>query len=96
MLRHPRSQSNLQQNGRFEPPFEDIMAPSPSLSTVPTRETAPLDDITGGGTSTTAGGVGRKRRMNIVRGVSVQAERFARSLDSALDFIDGRVGFGTV
>ena len=71
------------------------MAP-PSLLTVPTRETDALDDIAGGGTSTTAGGAGGKRRMNIVRGVSVQAERFARGLDSVLDFVDGRVGFGTV
>lgn len=43
-----------------------------------------------------AGGLGVKKRSGIVRGVSMQAERFARGLDSALDFVDGRVGFGAV
>lgn len=37
-----------------------------------------------------------RRRLGLVKGVSVQAERIARGLDSALDFVDGRVGFGAV
>jgi hypothetical protein len=41
-----------------------------------------------------SGGV--RRRLGLVKGVSAQAEKLARGLDSALDFVDGRVGFGTV
>jgi len=48
------------------------------------------------GAAPATGGSGGKTRMSLVKGVSVQAERFARGLDSALDFVDGRVGFGTV
>lgn len=41
-------------------------------------------------------GGGVRRRLGLVKGVSAQAEKLARGLDSALDFVDGRVGFGTV
>jgi len=54
---------------------------------------ADADANVGGTSSSTTGG---KKRMNIVRWVSVHAERFVRGLDSAIDFVDGRVGFGTV
>lgn len=33
---------------------------------------------------------GVRKRLGLVRGVSVQAEKIARGLDSALDFVDGR------
>ena len=95
MLRHARSQSILQQqcrSGQFEPSFEDIMALSSLLLTVPTWETAPLDAIAAGGTSTTTGG---KKRVTVIRSISVHAEISARGLDSALDFV-GRFGLGTV
>lgn len=39
---------------------------------------------------------GGRRRLGLVKGVSAQAERLARGLDSALDFVDGRGGFGSV
>jgi len=41
-------------------------------------------------------GTSQKKRRGLVKGVSLQAEKFAKGLDSALDFVDGRVGFGTL
>ncbi|KAJ7312426.1 hypothetical protein DFH08DRAFT_1044443 [Mycena albidolilacea] len=32
----------------------------------------------------------KKKRRNLARGVSIRAEKFVKSLDSALDFVDGR------
>ena len=43
-----------------------------------------------------AHGSAQKKRRGLVKGVSLQAEKFARGLDTALDFVDGRVGFGTI
>lgn len=57
----------------------------------PLPNTAPVQEE---GSSTN--GSSQRKRMGLVKGVSLQAEKFARGLDSALDFVDGRVGFGTV
>jgi hypothetical protein len=86
-IRHARSQSNLQR-GCAE-------TASPSIRT---REAAARDEggAAAAATSTSAATEGSrgKKRLKIVKGVSAHAERFARGLDSALDFVDGRVGFG--
>lgn len=96
-LKHARSQSNLPlEVSKFEVTAEEYVA-SPSSSVIRTRETgnnAGIDAAAGPAPAT--GGSRGKTRMRIVKGVSVQAGRFARGLDSALDFVDGRVGFGAI
>jgi hypothetical protein len=95
-IRHARSQSNLQ---RGSSKGEETIGEGLSSSSLWTRETTNASEAAvmdaAAGTSAGAGGSGGKKRMRIVKGVSVQAEKLARGLDSALDFVDGRVGFGT-
>jgi hypothetical protein len=91
-IRHVRSQSSLP---RANPRDDGAVTASSSHSLSATRspqDTAGASQDVDAGT----GGSSSKKRMKIVKGVSVRAERFVRGLDSALDFVDGRVGFGAV
>lgn len=76
----------------FDPLFSDTYALVPADNAVE----PPLSPVTSQDSSSADTAGGGKKRMGLDRGVSVHAERFVRGLDSALDFVDGRVGFGAL
>ncbi|KAJ7464588.1 hypothetical protein FB451DRAFT_1403257 [Mycena latifolia] len=75
-----QSQSQAHRRPRLSLSTSSPMIASPPLSPTPREDTAgmlPTPAV-------------KKKRRGLARGVSIRAERLVKSLDSALDFVDGR------